>query len=325
MKFDGLITLFFTLWFHIIFANTAGKKCNIVFVLTVWRRNFYDVQFELIKQQSALREFQEVCLIIFQNGNHVHVRETDKKSRSNISIYNIHSNVETGYHGRFLAPLTVNAESDAFFVVLDDDVQFGSKYIENMLRVVRKGHLATRMGRWLDKDGNEEPVENVHLFWRKGKSPTVLFNDTLYDFGAHLWAGRISWLKLAWHYPPVTYETGEDFWLSAVLRVHYNISTVSPGCPPSLRINNDSPSPLQPDLDYCACSHKTAATQVRGSLGNFTFPGGHVNRRNLLKKTMDAFHYRPLLLDDPGIIRRSSLYHRPGPSSTVRGCIWWYG
>ena len=90
MKFHGRIILFFTLWFHIIFANTAGKKCNIVFVLTVWRRNFYDVQFELIKQQSALREFQEVCLIIFQNGNHVHVRETDKKSRSNISIYNIH-------------------------------------------------------------------------------------------------------------------------------------------------------------------------------------------------------------------------------------------
>jgi hypothetical protein len=48
----------------------------------------------------------------------------------------IPAGIETGYFGRFLAPLLSPASSNGYFIVLDDDVLFGKRYFENMLRVV---------------------------------------------------------------------------------------------------------------------------------------------------------------------------------------------
>lgn len=189
---------------------------------------------------------------------------------------------------------------------------FGSRYIENMLRVVKSGSLATRNGRWLDEEGNEDVVYNIHNFWRKGlSSPTVIFNDTHYDFGGQIWAGRMQWLKEAWKHPPVTYESCEDFWISAVLKRFQNISTISPGC--------------STDLNFCACSHREAAIHNQGHVGNVKYLDGGVRRRNLVKLVMRSFEYRPLMMDDPGIRRRASEGHIVGRANPIEGCLWWYG
>ena len=60
----------------------------------------------------------------------------------------------------------------------------------------------------------------------------MCFNEDIeYDFGGHIWAGRISWLRQAWKHIPLTLDNCEDFWLSATLKTFYNISIKTSKCP----------------------------------------------------------------------------------------------
>jgi len=91
---------------------------------------------------------------VFQNGAHVNVENTILKWSSakkwfpnDVSVQFIQLSIETGYYGRFMVPLTAHATTDAYFVVADDDLLWGSHYLESMIRVVNDGYLATRNGR----------------------------------------------------------------------------------------------------------------------------------------------------------------------------------
>jgi hypothetical protein len=110
---------------------------------------------------------------------------------------------------------------------LDDDIIFGNRYFENMLRVVSEGHLATRNGRFLDGDLNEYD-------WRRNwaEGPVDTFNeDDSYDFGGHIWAGKLEWLRIAWQHPSLVLYNAVDFWISAVLQHALGITTKRPRCP----------------------------------------------------------------------------------------------
>ena len=89
-----------------------------------------------------------------------------------------------------------------------------------MIRVVNEGSLATRNGRIITKKYQETYGFNT----KKGSFfKHICFNEDMeYDFGGHIWAGRISWLRKAWNHIPFSLENSEDFWISATLKSFYN-------------------------------------------------------------------------------------------------------
>ena len=184
-----------------------------------------------IKRQFFI-ENKKINIIIFQNYHHIDISDIINKWKisnifgDNVKISFINSPIETGYFGRFLSPLISSVTKNAYFIICDDDIIWGDRYFENMIRVVDEGFLATRNGRLVDTNFNEiSPISNI--VWTD--KPQVCFNEDIeYDFGGHIWAGRISWLRKAWMHIPISIENCEDFWLSSVLKSFYNISTRTP-------------------------------------------------------------------------------------------------
>ena len=274
-------------------SNSVNSlQFDLVIVLTIWKRNNLDRQLMQIKRQSILKN-KKTNIIIFQNSNHIYVDDIISKWEKSdlfkdlVKITFIKSPIETGYFGRFLSPLTSFVTSNSYFIICDDDIIWGDRYFENMLRVVDEGFLATRNGRLLNNNYEEFlPV----IFYRKELQ--ICFNEDIeYDFGGHIWAGRISWLRKAWTHIPISIENSEDFWISAVLKSFYNISTRSPKCPcPDEGIIN-------PDL--CAASDVSAMDHENGIIGKLSV--NHSIRQKLMKENSIHFNYKPLILSDPTI------------------------
>ncbi len=146
--------------------------------------------------------------------------------------------------------------SDSYFIICDDDIIWGKRYFENMIRVVNEGSLCTRNGRIITE--NYETISEVYK--KKEFNKHVCYNEDIeYDFGGHTWAGRISWLRKAWNHIPFSIENSEDFWLSATLKTFYNIKTKTPKCP------CPKDNPISPDL--CAASDKSAHNHINSKIG----------------------------------------------------------
>ena len=109
-------------------------------------------QLNLVKTQTFLKN-KKTNIIIFQNNDHVNVDDIVNKWKQpnsfseQVVINFIHSPIETGYFGRFLAPLTSSVNDNSYFFICDDDIVWGRRYFENMARVINEGSLATRNGR----------------------------------------------------------------------------------------------------------------------------------------------------------------------------------
>ena len=112
----------------------------------------------------------------------------------------------------------------------------------------------------------------------------VMMKNIEYDFGGHIWAGRISWLRKAWTHIPVSIENCEDFWISSVLKSFYNISTRTPKCPCPEEGKIINP-------DFCASSHKIAAYHINSIVGKKQFTTQNL-RKLILKLKSEKFHYR---------------------------------
>ena len=272
---------------------------EIVIVLTVWKRNNLESQLIQIKRQSILepKKYKKIKIIIFQNSNHTDISYIIKKwsmpniFNDNVKISFINAPFETGYFGRFLSPLTSSVTNTAYFIICDDDIIWGDRYFENMIRVVDEGFLATRNGRLIDKKYNE--ICPICQFIGINNVQACFNEDIEYDFGGHIWAGRISWLRNAWTHLPVSIENCEDFWLSSVLKTFYNISTKIPKCPcPEGKLIN-------PDL--CAASHKSAIYHSNSIIGKTHIKNDYSIRAKLIKLTCEKFNYTPLLILDPKI------------------------
>jgi hypothetical protein len=138
-------------------TGSDEKGYDLVAVLTVWKRETLKMYLQMMAKQTVLwqrPEFQ-TNIIVFQNSDHLDVTGIIKEWTDNHALWgaadvvvtHINSPIPTGYFGRFLAPLLSNVRDNGYFVVCDDDVLFGSKYLENMLRMVDDGYLALRYGR----------------------------------------------------------------------------------------------------------------------------------------------------------------------------------
>ena len=267
---------------------------DIVIVLTVWKRNNIERQLIQVKNQSILKN-KKTNVIIFQNSNHINIDDiVNNWKQSNffsekVDITFIKSPIETGYFGRFLIPLTSQVKSDTYFFICDDDIIWGKRYFENMIRVVNEGSLATRNGRIVTKNYHE------HLgFNKKGFFKHICFNEDIeYDFGGHIWAGRISWLRKAWNHIPFSFENSEDFWISAALKSFYNISTKTPKCPcPEKGL-------IIPDM--CAASHKSAHIHENANVGGSVIHSKI--RRKLIKEIVKKFKYPQLINTKPDYVK----------------------
>ena len=152
-----------------------------------------------------------------------------------------------------------------------------------MIRVVDEGSLATRNGRIILKNFyTATPVP------KKGcrKNCQICYNEDIeYDFGGHVWAGRISWLRKAWNHIPISIENSEDFWISAVLKTFYNIPTKTPKCPCPKGI------PIVPDL--CAATDKSSSKHINARVGNLIIP--HSIRKKIMRETTNKFNYKLLI------------------------------
>ena len=281
-------------------SNNNEVQYDIVIVLTVWRRNNLERQLIQIKRQSIIQfnNNKKINIIIFQNSNHTDINAIIKKWKfsnnfnDNVKISHIHSPIETGYFGRFLSPLTSSVTSNAFFIICDDDMIWGDRYFENMIRVVEEGSLATRNGRLITKTLFEiSPVSK--FVWHRDVQ--ACFNEDIeYDFGGHIWAGRISWLRKAWNHIPVSIENCEDFWISSVLKTYYNISTRTPKCPcPEGKLINP---------EFCAASDKTAKHHIDSKIGDAQ--NKRRSRRKIMISIMHQFNYTPLLFKDANLIMK---------------------
>ena len=197
----------------------------------------------------------------------------------NIILTHIQSPIETGYYGRFLIPLTSPVTNYAYFIICDDDVIWGDRYFENMLRVVNSGSLATRNGRILTNKFSE-------IAKALGVKKHICYDEDIeFDFGGHLWAGKIDWLRKAWTHIPISIENSEDFWISAVLKSFHNISTKIPKCP--CPKDNDI---IIPDL--CAVSDESALNHIDAKIGENKV--SHNIRNILMRKMTNKYNY-PLL------------------------------
>lgn len=247
---------------------------SIIIVLTVWKRNNLLMQLRLIKNQTILK-WMNVSIIIFQNANHINITSEVTEwiiNNTNILTFKIQSLYETGYYGRFLVPLTFH-NSNSYFIICDDDVIFGSEYFENMLRVVDNGNLATRNGRFIDINSQEIIADKFirgFITWEE---------DLECDFGGHIWAGRMEWLKLAWQHPSPTLLNCEDLWISVVLKKYHKIKTKVPKCPyPKLAYQKPS---------MCACSDLSATHHIKSSIGNKIV---NESSRSFALKTIKSFY-----------------------------------
>ena len=279
--------------------NEQDEQYDLVIVLTVWKRNNLEKQLLLIKNQSILKN-KKTNIIIFQNSNHINVDDIINKWRKSdmfsekVDINFIQSPIETGYFGRFIIALTSSVKSSSYFIICDDDVIWGRRYFENMIRVVDEGSLATRNGRIIQK--NFVPFLPVSKKASK-KIFQICYNEDIeYDFGGHIWAGRISWLRKAWNHIPISFENSEDFWISAVLKTFYNIPTKTPKCPCPKDI------PIVPDL--CAASDKSAYRHINAKVGNSII--FHSIRKKIIKETTIKFNYKLLISLKKGYIKKIS-------------------
>ena len=264
---------------------------DIVIVLTVWKRNNLERQLIQVKNQSILRN-KKTNIIIFQNSNHTYIEDiVNKWKLSNdfsdkVDITFIKSPIETGYFGRFIIPLTSSIRSNSYFFICDDDVIWGNRYFENMIRVVNEGSLATRNGRIIDENFDER----MEAFKEKWIDKHICYNEDIeYDFGGHIWAGRISWLRKAWNHIPFSLENSEDFWISAVLKSFYNIPTKTPKCP------CPNENPIIPDM--CAASDKSSLSHENAVVGKSSI--SHDIRMKLIKEIIQNFNYQRLYLVKP--------------------------
>ena len=281
-----------------ILINNQHELYDVVIVLTVWKRNNLEKQLFQVKNQSILKN-KKINIIIFQNSNHLNVTDIINKWKKsnifseNVDINFIQSPIETGYFGRFIVPLTSSVMSNSYFIICDDDVIWGRRYFENMLRVVDEGSLATRTGRIIDKNYKE-----LFLFSKVlNKNIHVCYNEDIEcDFGGHIWAGRISWLRKAWNHIPISIENSEDFWISAALRSFYNITTKIPKCPCPKGI------PIVPDM--CAVSDSSAIKHINARIGNSTI--SHKIRRKIMKETILKFNYKLLISLNPEYVKKIS-------------------
>ena len=276
-------------------VNYQDNLYDIVIVLTVWKRNNLERQLTQVKYQSILKN-KKTNIIIFQNSNHIYIEDIVNKWKTSnnfseyVNITFIQSPIETGYFGRFIIPLISTIRNDSYFFICDDDVIWGNRYFENMIRVVNEGSLATRNGRIIDTNF----IENIEINTSEVINKQICYNEDIeYDFGGHIWAGRISWLRKAWNHIPFSIENSEDFWISAVLKSFYNISTKIPKCP------CPEGNPIIPDM--CAASDKSGLKHMNAKVGTSSI--SHKIRRKLIKQIINNFNYKRLISVKPEYVK----------------------
>ena len=252
-----------------------------------------------IKNQSIIKN-KRTNIIVFQNSNHLNVEYIINKWKNHVfsdevELTFIQSPIETGYFGRFLIPLTSSVTDNSYFFICDDDIIWGNNYFENMIRVVNEGSFATRNGRIIGNNYEEIAIP----FKKKLYTKQICYNEDMeYDFGGHIWAGRISWLRKVWNHPPISLENSEDFWISAVLKSFYNISTKTPRC--------ICPEGNQIIPDMCAASLKSALSHDNAKIGNST--SSHKIRSKLIKEITLKSKYQSLMLLKPDYVK--NMYHK---------------
>jgi len=307
--------------------QTRLRIYDLVVVLTIWKRKTLEEIIRMVQQQTALPG-QQVAVILFQNGEHVNIstsveRWSRKESWSGCSVDVIHvaNIIETGYYGRFLSPLLVTASDDAKFIILDDDILFGRRYFENMFRVVENGSLATRNGRFLGEGMREFDWRE---YWSEGDVDSFNIDDE-YDFGGHIWAGNIAWLRTAWHYPPPLLYNAEDFWISAVLKRELGVATKRPRCP--------APDAMG-DVELCACSMKVANEHKAPKIGQNDINEQHHSRADAIRIIARHYDFKTVLSREVEAAKKMGERHSEIPldqynasketTELFNNCLFWY-
>jgi hypothetical protein len=268
---------------------------DIVIVLTVWKRNNTEKQLTLIKNQSILKN-KRTNIVIFQNANYININDIVDKWKQphtfddRVDITFIHSSIDTGYFGRFLIPLTSSVYGETYFFICDDDVLWGNRYFENMARVIDEGYFAVRTGRIIEENFHDMNV----AFTIPNFDSQICFNEDIEnDFGGHIWAGKISWLRKAWNHVPFSIKNCEDFWISAVLKSYYHISTKVPKCP------CPEGNPIAPDM--CSASDKSALAHENAKIGQSII--SHDIRKNLIKEIIEKYHFQRMIYSKPDYVK----------------------
>lgn len=294
------------------------KPYDLVVVFTVWKRATLDEYFQMAMDQTILKTGIRTNIVVFQNNNYLDVSEIVKKWSdpklwlpNDVTVTYIYSPIPTGYYGRFLTPLLFNVDNEnGKFILCDDDLIFGKRYWENLLRVVDQGFLATRNGRFIPQDpgaSGKSWDNNVQVTFEE---------DVLYDFGGQMWAGKFDWLQKVWQHPPATLMTAEDLWISAALKTHYGILTKRPRCP-------------KLDMEQCSCSMKIAVDHQPGEVVG-TKVNDATDRRPAEELILKHTRFVPNGADVKAIEANAYTFHRREngwpfslEGTRFQNCLWW--
>jgi hypothetical protein len=162
---------------------------KIAVVLTQWKRAHLEKQLESMARQTIHIDY----LIVFQNENHVDIRDLKQK----YNFIHVLSEYNTKYFGRFANLFTYPVD---ICCVLDDDIIPGINCIKNYCdQCIEKNAIIGGNGRNITK----KPA-GVDTGFRKGIQV---------DFVGHLWCFKKEWLHYMFGNKPYTYDTSEDMHL----------------------------------------------------------------------------------------------------------------
>ena len=161
-----------------------------------------------------------------------------------------------------------------------------------MARVINEGSLATRNGRIIT-----ENYQTYSIFkFNQGEKEQVCFNEDIeHDFGGHIWAGRISWLRKAWNHIPYSFENCEDFWISAVLKSFYNITTKMTRCP------CPDKDPSNSNLELCSNLEKIGLYHENALVGKTEIL--HSIRAKIIEQIIKGFNFQRLIYTKPYFVK----------------------
>ena len=210
------------------------EPAPVTAILNVWNRRTLCRQIDALRAQTVPPALIWVCVFgpspLFEASEAVIASYNDSRLVLVRSTYNLK------YYGRFQMAMSSPTK---YFHVIDDDMIPGSRYIEALFHVslLRPPHAHRRL---LGSIGWLLPAPQTGLLFSSYRAVTndsggLYVPDLAYgihverllevDYLCSMWFGETRWLRQLFRERPLTFDTGEDFHLSHMLRKYLRIGS----------------------------------------------------------------------------------------------------
>jgi hypothetical protein len=211
-----------------------GQPAPVTAILNVWNRHTLCRQLDALLGQTAPPAHIWVC--VFGPSPLFEAAGAAVASYNDSRIVLLRSRHNLKYYGRFQMAMLAPTP---YFHVIDDDMIPGRRYVEALLHVSRLRPPNARR-RLLGSIGWLLPPPQAGLTFGSYRStandsgglyvPDVAYGISVdrlleVDYLCSMWFGQTRWLRQLWRDRPLTFDTGEDFHLSHMLRKYARVDS----------------------------------------------------------------------------------------------------